>query len=95
MGSLCILLSVICDNSSQALAASTSLVMCFYLADVFRKLSDQLDWLDYCTLFTFYDPDKICNDTHYFLVSSLAMVLVSLLIDYGSVMYFSRRDLYL
>ncbi|WP_195854207.1 hypothetical protein [Aerococcus tenax] len=95
MGSLCILLSVISDNSSQALAASTSLVMCFYLADVFRKLSDQLDWLDYCTLFTFYDPDKICNDTHYFLVSSLAMVLVSLLIDYGSVMYFSRRDLYL
>ncbi|AEA00517.1 MULTISPECIES: hypothetical protein [Aerococcus] len=95
IGSLCLLLSVISDNSNQALAYSTPLVLYFYLADVFRKLSKQLDWLDYATLFTVYDPDKICSNTHYFLMSSLVMVVASLVVDYGAVVYFSKRDLYL
>lgn len=95
IGSICFCISIFVNNGTQAVAYSASFVVLLYITDVFRKLSDNLKILDYCTLFTLYDTGKICDDNTYFIVSSLIMIVTGIVIYAYSVYYFSKRDLYL
>ena len=95
IGSLCFSISVFVNNESQAVAYSATFVVLLYITDVFRKLVKSMKILDYCTLFTVYDTEKICNNTTYFVVSSVVMIVSAISIYAGSIYYFNKRDLYL
>lgn len=95
IGSLCFCISVFVNNGYQAVAYSATFVVLLYITDVFRKLVKSMKILDYCTLFTVYDTDKITNNTTYFVVSSVVMIVSAISIYACSIYYFNKRDLYL
>ena len=95
IGSLCFCISVFVNNGSQAVAYSATFVVLLYITDVLRKLVKSMKILDYCTLFTVYDTEKITNNTTYFVVSSVVMIVSAISIYACSIYYFNKRDLYL
>lgn len=94
-GAICFLINALVNNAGQAVGYSTLLVVLFYITDIFRKLSTDLKWLEYFTLFSLYDPKKISEDNGYVLTSSIAMLAAAIVVYLGTVWHFNRRDLYL
>lgn len=95
IGSVCFCISTFVNNGTEAITYATSLIVVEYILDMFRKISSKLNALKNFTIFTVYDTDKICGDSHYFVISCMVLLGISIVFYMLALWHFDKRDLYL
>ncbi|WP_203363785.1 ABC transporter permease subunit [Bacillus sp. REN10] len=87
------LFSAIMNDEKKALAYSASLILLFYVLDLAAKISDQLDWLQYMTIFTVFNPAKIIKPDYAFGWIMLGLGLAGTILFAVAIRIFTKKDL--
>ncbi|WP_338749447.1 ABC transporter permease subunit [Bacillus sp. FJAT-52991] len=88
------LFSAIVNDEKKALAYSASLILLFYVLDVAAKISEELDWLQYATIFTVFNPVEIINNPDYaFGWVVFGLVTAGTILFAVAIRIFTKKDL--
>ncbi|OZI10651.1 hypothetical protein CEW92_15670 [Bacillaceae bacterium SAS-127] len=87
------LFSAIMNDEKKALAYSASLVLLFYVLDLVAKISDQLDWLQYMTIFTVFNPVEIIKPDYAFGSAVFGLVIAGTILFVLAIRIFKKKDL--
>lgn len=87
------LISCVSNDEKKALSISGAITFGFFTLDLLAKISDQLSWVKYMTLFTLYRPGEIVKGTAEIVPISAALGLTGLAAFGLGIALFKRRDL--
>lgn len=81
------------NEAKHSLIASGSISVAFYTFQLLSNMSADLEWLDYLTVLTLFQPSEIAAGEAGILPSELVLGLAGLLLYTLAVYVFKRRDL--
>ncbi|TCN25185.1 ABC transporter permease subunit [Mesobacillus foraminis] len=87
------LFSCLFNEEKLAMGASFGITILFYSLDLASKLSEEIDWLKYFTIFSLYQPQKISQGDYNVLSTSMILSIVAIVLFILSASLFKRRDL--
>ncbi|UKS29272.1 ABC transporter permease [Paenibacillus sp. HWE-109] len=93
IGGICFLISALSNDEKKALSLSGVITFGFFSLDLLAKISEQISWMKYFSIFTLYKPGEIING-NVDLTVSLSVLFIIGVITFGlAVMLFKKRDL--
>lgn len=93
VGGIAFLVSSVCTDEKRALGISGAITFGFFTLDLLGKISDNLEWLRYLTLFSFYQPGNIVQGEVEILQAIGWLMLIGIVTFTWGVELFRRRDL--
>lgn len=87
------LFSSLFNDAKHSLAASGALSAVFYMFQMISNLSPDLEWLNYFTVLTLFQPSEIAEGTAEILPGAIGLGIVGLLLYSTAAYTFMRRDL--
>lgn len=81
------------NDAKHSLAASGALSVVFYMFQMIANLSANLEWLDYFTVLTLFQPSEIAAGTADILPGAIGLGIVGILLYSTAAYTFMRRDL--
>ncbi|NUU59434.1 ABC transporter permease subunit [Paenibacillus agri] len=93
IGGISFLISCLANDEKKALGISGAITFGFFTLDLLGKISDQLSWVKYLTLFTLYRPGEIVKGSAQDGLVLVILLLVGLIAFGLGITLFKRRDL--
>lgn len=93
LGSLNFLLSCLLNDEKKALGAASLVVFLMYGFDIIAKLTEKLSWLEYATLFSFFQASDILRSGSAPVYSYFWLIVIGLAALSMSLWIFKKRDL--
>jgi ABC-2 type transport system permease protein len=91
--SLGLLISAFAEKAKKATTMSTGIILIMYFLDIFRNISDKLDFVKYITPFSYFNINKVLNGNGFevlYIVLSIIIILVSVILTYTN---YQRKDI--
>lgn len=91
--SLGLAISSFTGKAKKATTISTGIILIMYFLDVFRNISDKLDFVKYITPFSYFDTIKVLNGNGFealYIVLSIIIIVVSIVLAYTN---YQRKDI--
>lgn len=92
VSSICFCASCLFNSSKNSLTLGAGLPLCFFVINLFMKLSDSLDFLKYFTLTTLFDPQTIIEGSGY-TADFVLLLLIALCLYTAGIVWFQKKDL--
>lgn len=89
----CFLFSSIFNEAKNSLASSGGLSVLFYMFQLLSNMSEDLDWLDYLTVLSLFQPSAIASGDADIIPHAITLGLSGFLLYAIAVYVFTRRDL--
>ncbi|MBS4174612.1 ABC transporter permease subunit [Bacillus sp. FJAT-49736] len=85
--------SCVLNDEKRALSLSGGLTIVFFAINLVAKMSTDLEWLKYCTVFSTFNPSDIAKGTIDILPVSLGLGFAGLVLYALAILIFRKRDL--
>ena len=95
LGSVSVLLGAVSRKAGEAVAYGSTVIITEYFLDMLVKISNQVSWMKYFTVFTLYDIDRIKNSVAFWGLACGILIAASCAVTMISAELFRRRDLYI
>ncbi len=93
IGAICYFCSCLFNDTKYSLSFGGGIPTAFFVINMLANAGAQYNWLQYFTLFSFYDPVKIISGDHSVLINSLVLGLLAIGFMIGGISVFHRKDL--
>ncbi|QSS98378.1 ABC transporter permease subunit [Pontibacillus sp. ALD_SL1] len=93
IGSMNFLLSCLLDDEKKALGAASLVVFLMYGFDIIAKLTEKLSWLEYATIFSFFQASDILRSGSASVDSYIWLIVIGFVALSISIWIFKKRDL--
>lgn len=93
LGGIAFLISALMNDEKKALGTSGVIVFGMFGLDMLGKISENVEWLRYLSLFSLYKPSEIATGGGDPLFSSIILLLIGLIAFIAGIAAFSKRDL--
>jgi len=81
------------NESRQSLAVGASVPVLFFVFRMVSALGDELSWLQYLSVYSFIDVDRIVNEASFILLVTAVQLPLAILLFTGGIIRFARRSL--
>lgn len=95
VGGISFLISAVSSDEKKALGWSGALIITFFVLDLLGKISDNIEWMRYLSIFSLYRPGEIVNGGGEVVLHATILVLIGGISFVTGVQLFRRRDLLL
>ncbi|MDQ0060287.1 ABC transporter permease subunit [Paenibacillus harenae] len=93
IGGISFLVSSVANDEKKALGLSGAIVFGMFGLDMLGKISENVEWLRFASLFALYQPSEIASGGGNPLLSSAILLAVGIVAFAAGIVSFSKRDL--
>ncbi|MCD5322897.1 MULTISPECIES: ABC transporter permease subunit [Pontibacillus] len=93
IGSINFLLSCSFNDEKRALGLASFVIFLMYGFDIVAKLTEKLSWLEYASIFSFFQASDILRSGSASVYSYIGLIIIGLITLSASIWIFKKRDL--
>ncbi|OEH85071.1 hypothetical protein BHU72_05525 [Desulfuribacillus stibiiarsenatis] len=89
---ICFFFSCLFNDTKNSLAFGAGIPVAFFIINLLANVSPTLDWLQYLTIFTLFQPSTIIGDT-FPIMPNIILIVIACACYAGGILLFRSRDL--